>query len=122
HVDDPAGALPLHRAGGGPRAGDVPAEVDGQHPLPLTLLALEQRAAPADAGDVDEHVEPAEAIQRGADDALPARKRSDPVVAGAGGAAAGLDLGHDLVRGSPVGAGPVEAHAGVVDDDPCAYF
>ena len=70
-----------------------------------------------DAGVVHEHVEPAERVDRGADDVLGALEVGDAVVVGDGLAAALVDDVDDLVGGALVGAFAGDRAAEVVDDD-----
>ena len=71
-------------------------EVFGRH--------REHHAVAQDAGVVHQHVEPAERVERGADDVLRALEVGDAVVVRDGFAAALADDVDDLVGGALVGA------------------
>ena len=68
-------------------------------------------------GVVDEHVEPAVALDRGPDQPAGAGEVGDVLAVGDRLAAARLDLVDDLLRRRRIGAEPVPVAAEVVDDD-----
>ena len=63
-VDDDAVALRFHRADGGAAHEKHPVDVDVHHPLPLLVAGAQRVSAHDDAGRVDQHIQPAMALQR----------------------------------------------------------
>ena len=72
-------------------------QVDVDDIVPLSLAHVEDHAVPQNAGDMDQNVQPAEGINSGLNDALPAVHGGDGLVNRRRIAAEGLDLFGDLV-------------------------
>ena len=80
-------------------------------------VMLVEHAVAQDAGVVDQHVEVAEGLDRGVDQALRALPRRDVVAVGDGLAAHARDLLDHLLGRAEIAAGAVDVAAEVVDDD-----
>ena len=66
-VDDDAVALPLHGADGRAAHVEHAVDVDVHYPLPLLIAGAERIGADDDTGRVDQHIQPAVALERGFD-------------------------------------------------------
>ena len=89
----------LTPVGGRPtRRGERALEVDLDDRVPLLLGHVHEHAVAQDAGVVDEHVEAAERLDGGVDEALGALPVGDVVAVGDGLAAHRLDLVDDVLR------------------------
>src|SRR5229473_2457392 len=96
-------------------------EMDLDHHLPVDMRHAVEDAVAQYAGVVDDAVDAAEGLERGADDALGAGGVGDAVGVGDGRAAGGADLVDDLLRGAGSGiAFAVRAGAEIVDHDAAA--
>jgi hypothetical protein len=92
--------------------GDHPFEVHIDHDVPLLFGQIGDVAVADYPGVVDQDVQVAVGVERRLDDVGPALPGGHVVVAGHGLPAASHDLGHDPVRGAPVGpAGAVRLPA-----------
>ena len=92
-------------------------EVDADDGVPVLLGQVEAHAVAQDPRVVHEDVEPAEHIDRLADEPLGTRPGRDVVVVGDRFATPGDDLVRDLLRGRLVGTFALARPAEVVDDD-----
>src|SRR5260370_27302235 len=94
-------------------------EMDLDHHLPVDMRHAMKDAVAQDAGVVDDAVDTAEGLERGADDALGAGRVGDAVGIGDGRTAGCADLVHDLLGGACSGISfPIPARAGTVDHEP----
>jgi hypothetical protein len=69
-TENPALALWHHRARRGLHAEERPLQVDAEHSVPVRLVYFKQRPALAEAGAVDEDIEPAELLGTAREEAL----------------------------------------------------
>ena len=100
---------------------EVALQVDADHRVPLVLAGGEHHAVAEEAGVVDQHVEPAERVDRGVHEPARAVPVGDVVGVGDGVAAGGHDLVDEELRGALVGAGAVARDAEIVHDDPGTF-
>ena len=113
-VDDAAVALLAHQAKG--RLTDVQSslQMDVDHRVDHGVVHLVERLVPQDAGIVDQHVDPAESVQRGLNDRLPTIRCGYGVVVGYRDATEGGDLVDYPVGCGHRGAAAVESPTQVV--------
>jgi hypothetical protein len=95
----------------------VALEVDVDDRVPFLLGHVHDHPVPQDPGVVHQHVQVAERVDRGLDEALGPFPVGHVVHVGHALAAHGLDLVDHLLRRRPVVAGPVDVAAEVVDHD-----
>jgi hypothetical protein len=94
----------------------VTLEVDVDDGVPFRLVHVETHLVAQDAGVVDEHVEPAEGVDRLVHECFGAAPRRDAVVVRDRVAALRLDLVDHLLRGCGVGSFATRRAAEVVHD------
>ena len=103
--------------GGPPRRREVTLEVHPHDGVEVVLRHVDEHAVAEDAGVVHEDVELAELADRERHQRLRPLPTRGVVDAGDRAAAAGADLGRDLLGRAGVVARSVVRHAGIVDDD-----